>query len=650
MNLIDSSFFSDSPVAIYTCNREGIITSYNPAAAALWGREPVVGSDAWCGAWRAYDVDGAVLKENQLPLFLAMTGKRAPHQLEMVIEQPNGNRKRVLVYPRLTVHGDEITGATAYLVDITYRDEQDARQAFLSSIVESSDDAIISKDLNGIITSWNKGALQIFGFTEEEVVGKPITILIPQERMDEETHILGRIRTGQRVDHFQTVRLSKTGDAINISLSVSPVRDHTGRIIGASKIARDITSQVKAEKAIRLYASNLEAINSIGKSIAQKLEVSKVMQYVADAATELTDATFGAFFYDTYNEDGEPITLHAFAGTLKTFQDNGAAPMSSWCATPNQRMPLNLKDFAGSEAARTALDIRLPEIQRQGAASYLQVPVVSADDEVVGELFFGHTLPGQFNSRHEELVASIAAQAAIALDNSKLFEEVNALSRKKDEFIALASHELKTPLTSIGGFLQIVAKKTEDPIPLKFIDKAINQVAKLNKLVADLLDAARLENNRLPLSMETFDCRQLLVGIVEDFRYAHPENTIHFDDVDDDITITADKQRLEQVFVNLLDNAIKYSPGSYAVHVGLANQGNQVSISIKDNGIGMDEHQQKGLFTRFYRAQNGAAKIPGLGLGLYLSKKIVDEHDGQLTCRSAPGEGSEFTVTLPKNR
>src|SRR5690606_22058460 len=103
-------------------------------------------------------------------------------------------------------------------------------------------------------------------FTEEEVVGKPITILIPQERMDEETHILGRIRTGQRVDHFQTVRLSKTGDAINISLSVSPVRDHTGRIIGASKIARDITSQVKAEKAIRLYASNLEAINSIGKS------------------------------------------------------------------------------------------------------------------------------------------------------------------------------------------------------------------------------------------------------------------------------------------------------------------------------------------------------------------------------------------------
>ena len=647
MNLTDSPFFSESPVAIYTCNQAGLITAYNRAATELWGREPVIGIDAWCGAWRAYHLDGKVLGKDQHPLFIAMTRKHAPHQSELVVERPDGSRKRVLVYPMRIDHGDGIAGGAAYLVDVTYQDEQDGRQAFLSSIVESSDDAIISKDLNGIITSWNKGAQQIFGFTEEEVIGKPITILIPKERMDEETHILGRIRTGQRVDHFQTVRLSKWGDEINISLSVSPVRDNTGQIIGASKIARDITTQVKAEKAIRLYASNLEAINSIGKSIARKLDVRKVMQYVTDAATELTEATFGAFFYDTYNEGGEPITLHAFAGTLKPLQDNETGP-SHWDATPNRRTPVNLKDFAGSEAAYTALDIRLPDVQRQGAASYLQVPIVSADDEVVGELFFGHLLPGQFNSRHEELIASIAAQAAIALDNSKLFEEVKTLSRRKDEFIALASHELKTPLTSIGGFLQIVAKKTNDPIPLKFIDKAINQVAKLNKLVADLLDAARLENNKLPLHTEDFDCRDLLASIVEDFRYAHPAHPIHFDNTGTDIFVKGDKQRLEQVFINLLDNAIKYSPGTHAVHVDIASQNDKVSITIKDNGIGMDEHQQKGLFTRFYRAQNGAAKVPGLGLGLYLSKKIVDEHNGELTCRSAPAEGSAFTVTLPR--
>lgn len=651
MDLTDSPFFSESPIAVYTCNRQGLITAYNRAAAQLWGREPQLGQDAWCGAWRVFNADGSAMERDELPLYKTFTEKRAESPTEMIIERPDGTRRKVLVYPQVIRRGSIIDGTAAHVVDMIYKDEQETRQTYLSSIVESSDDAIISKNLDGIITSWNKGAQQIFGYTEEEVIGKSITILIPQDRTDEEVHILAQIKSGQKVDHFQTVRLDKSGSEISISLSVSPVKDSQGRIIGASKIARDITNQMKAETAVRLYASNLEAINSIGKSIAKKLDVSKIMQYVADTTTELTGAAFGAFFYDTVNQEDEPITLHAFAGTLTSLPGDEHSPLKSpWGDSPGQRASVNLRDFDGAEAAPTALDIRLPDVQRRGAASYLQVPVISSDDRVVGELFFGHPQPGRFHSRHEELVASIAAQAAIALDNSKLFEEVNAHSRRKDEFIALASHELKTPLTSVGGFLQIVARKTVDPLSRKFVDKAVNQVAKLNKLVADLLDAARLENTKLPFHMEAFDCRQLVMDIIENFGPAHPSHVIHFDDGVGDMTVTADQQRMEQVFVNLLDNAIKYSPASPAVYVHMANRGTHLEVTIKDEGIGMDERQQKELFTRFYRAKNNAANIPGLGLGLYLSKQIVDEHGGKLTCNSALGKGSTFTVSLPKNR
>ncbi|MFC3200006.1 PAS domain S-box protein [Parapedobacter deserti] len=643
----------DSPIAMYTCDGDGYITDYNGAATHLWGRKPTIGKDTWCGAWKSYSRDGSIMEWWECPMAKVIKSKTAIDREEMIIEQPDGNRRRVLVYPKPFFEGNTVIGAGAYLVDVTSKDETETRHAFLSSVVESSDDAIITKNLNGVITSWNKGAEQIFGYTEHEVLGKPITILIPDERIQEEAHILSQIRIGKKVDHFRTVRINKHGEELFISLTVSPVKDNSGRIVGASKIARDITKQAKAETAIRLYASNLEAINSISRSIAEKLEVTKIMQYVADVTTGLTGAAFGCFFYetDTKTADGDSTLLYTVSGgdeTLPGWVDGiSLRPARNDEAIMTPPFIINIKNIGSEPASPLAIDYRISLMQRANMASYLQIPVISSNGTVVGELFFGHPQQAAFDDRHEELVSSIASHAAIALDNSKLFEEVKALNKKKDEFIGLASHELKTPLTSISGFLQIIQKKANNPHTAKFIHKAITEVVKLNKLVSDLLDVTRVENGKLPFQMEAFDCKMLLFDMLETFQHTYPDRSMHYYDTVNDAMVCADRQRIEQVLINLLDNAVKYSPQSKNVYVSLSNIGEYIKISVRDEGIGMTEMQQKGLFTRFYRVESTPTKVPGLGLGLYLSKEIITSHSGELACKSEPGKGSEFYFTLP---
>src|SRR5690606_17821921 len=230
--------------------------------------------------------------------------------------------------------------------------------------------------------------------------------------------------------------------------------------------------------------------------------------------------------------------------------------------------------------------------------------------------------------------------------NSKLFEEVKRLNAKKDEFIALASHELRTPLTTINGYLQIVKKKLDDPKKITFIDKTLNQVTKLTKLVAEMLDISRIETGKLDFAMEPFDIRELVNDVVDTFRYAEASHTITFAEQGDPVPVMADKMRIEQVVTNLLGNAIKYSPQSNRVEVLLEYEDDSVRVNIKDQGIGITEEQQKQLFTRFYRAE-GTDKIPGVGIGLYLSKEIIERHGGTVGVESVFGKGSMFYFTLP---
>src|SRR5262245_2196452 len=247
------------PAAIYTTDAAGRITFYNEAAVALWGCRPRLLSDQWCGAWELYQPDGSPLPDDQGPLAIALKEGRPINGQEAVAERPDGTCVPFKAYPSpLHDSAGTLVGAINMLVDITERERAEQLHQRLASIVESSDDAIVSKDLNGIIATWNKGAERLFGYTSDEIIGKPITTLIPSDRRDEEDRIIKRIRHGQRVEHYETIRRRKDGSLIEISLTVSPVRDSHGRIIGASKIARDITERKRREEHISLLAREVD--------------------------------------------------------------------------------------------------------------------------------------------------------------------------------------------------------------------------------------------------------------------------------------------------------------------------------------------------------------------------------------------------------
>ena len=237
------------PVAVYGTDADGAITFYNQAAVELWGRRPEIGKTMWCGSWQLYGLDGKALAHDESSLAVALRERRPISGAEAVLERPDGTRVRFRAYPTpLFDEGGTVVGALNTLIDVTQFERAVEIRERLVSIVESSQDAIVAKDLNGIITSWNHGAEQLFGYTPEEVIGRPVTILIPFDHLNEEPEILGRIRRGEKVNHYETVRRRKDGSLVDVSLMVSPVKDREGRIVGASKIARDITERRRAEE------------------------------------------------------------------------------------------------------------------------------------------------------------------------------------------------------------------------------------------------------------------------------------------------------------------------------------------------------------------------------------------------------------------
>lgn len=239
------------PVAIYTTDRSGKITFYNRAAAELAGREPQIGVDEWCVTFRLFTPDGNPLPHEDCPMAVALKENRPIRNQEAIAQRPDGTLIPFLPFPTpLRDETGELIGAVNLLVDLSERRQAEEVRQHLSA-VESSFDAIVSKDLNGVIKSWNHGAERLFRYPASEAIGKPITMLIPADRQDEEVYILDRIRNGERVESYETVRRRKDGSLVPVSLTISPVRDGAGRIVGASKIARDISAAKESEYRIR---------------------------------------------------------------------------------------------------------------------------------------------------------------------------------------------------------------------------------------------------------------------------------------------------------------------------------------------------------------------------------------------------------------
>ena len=541
-------------------------------------------------------------------------------------------------------------------------EENDAekKQTMLAAIIDSSEDAIISKTLEGYITSWNAAAERLFGYREEEVIGKHISLLIPADRLQEEDMIIAHIRQGQRVQHFRTIRVTRSGNTIPISLTVSPIKVN-GVIVGASKIARDISDQLRAEQETQKHLKNLELLLSVGKTISEKLDLQSILQKVTDITTRLTGAEFGAFFYNMVNDKGESYQLFTLSGAPREAFEKFGMPRNT---------AVFQMTFDGVGILRSD-DIRQDPRYGKNAphkgmpkghlpvVSYLAVPVFSPTGGVIGGLFFGHSQPGIFQLEHEELVASISSQAGVAIDNAKLYEEIKMLSNLKDEFIGVAGHELRTPITTIKGYLQLLEDQTSEGLTKDFIEKSLRQVNKLNRLINDLLDVTRIHAGKLEYTMAPFSLTTLVKDCIEMVWQIHTSHIIESRLPEKDVIVLADASKIEQVLINFLTNAIKYSPGANKVYLAVTTEPypvdahppsgatHRVVVSVRDLGIGIQQEHIPQIFHRYYRANASQHVIGGLGIGLYISKDIVERHKGNIWVESNEGQGSTFYFALP---
>lgn len=529
----------------------------------------------------------------------------------------------------------------------------------LAAIVKSSDDAIIGKTLDGIITSWNPAAEQMYGYTAEEVVGRPISLICPPDHVDEIPSILERLRRGEQIEHYETVRRRKDGRLLNVSLTISPIRDQTGQIIGASKIARDITERKRVEERLREDARIIETLHTIGSKLTAKLDLQEIVQAMTDAGTTVTDAQFGSFFYNVVDGQGDSYKLYALSGV----------PPEEFSSLPMPRItPLFVPTFSGEAVIRlddVTADPRygqnppyngMPE-GHLPVRSYLAVPVVSRSGEVLGGLFFGHSEPGVFTERDERLVVGVAGQAAIAIDNARLYDQAQQAVSAREQFLSMASHELKTPLTTLKGSVQLLSRQlsqTElDRERLSaYADRLQVQMNRMEQLVADLLDVSRIQQGRLDLRPEVCDLREIASEVLVRCEEASERNEGHrlVLGAPEPVKAMVDPIRIDQALTNLVSNALKYSPQAPqggTIRLSVAQQNGDAVLAVSDQGIGISAADQERLFQPFARSEAVRGTVSGSGLGLHITRQIIEQHGGQITVESKVGIGSTFTIRLP---
>ncbi|GAM10799.1 non-motile and phage-resistance protein [Geobacter sp. OR-1] len=424
------------------------------------------------------------------------------------------------------------------MFDVTDRQKISASEHLLSAIVESSDDAIMSKDMDEIILSWNRGAERIYGYAAEEIIGCSIMLLVPPDRIKEIDDIMTALKHGERIEHFTTERLRKNGERIFVSLTVSPIRDSAGDVVSASIISRNISEQVRLANELQTQRTNQEEL------------IRKRTEELLERSSELQD---------------------------------------------NQQALMNIVD--------------------------------------------------DLNQKTDELEQA----------NAKLME----LDRLKSMFIASMSHELRTPLNSIIGFSSILCDEWLGPVNQEQKENLaiiLRSGKHLLTLINDVIDVSKIEAGKIEVKNEEFDLFDLMTEGIQYLEKDIKEKQLELQTHLRHLLIYSDRRRLLQCFINLLSNALKFTEyGSIAVEVasecGDTGEGTgQVMISVRDTGIGIVPEDIPRLFQPFVRLDSPMkATVPGTGLGLYLTRKLVGEVlNGDILCASEIGKGSTFTISIPE--
>ncbi|WP_288379593.1 GAF domain-containing protein [uncultured Massilia sp.] len=433
--------------------------------------------------------------------------------------------------------------------------------------------------------------------------------------------------------------------------------------------------RIRAEEALREETRMLELLNRAGSVLASTLDIDTLLQAITDAATELTGAEFGSFFYNGQDANGDAYLLYTLSGAPReAFTHLGhPRPTAIFAPTYNGGAPIRSDDITkdpryGSMGPHHGMPKgHLP------VRSYLAASVSSRSGEVLGGLFFGHSQPKMFDERTEELIAGFVAQAAVAIDNARLYEmaqraareregllaseraaraEAERHSKMKDEFLAMLAHELRNPLAPITSAAQLLNMPTVDEkLRLKAGSVIARQVRHMTELVDDLLDVSRVTRGLVKLENETLELSAVLRAAVEQAR-PHIEAREHVLSVEappQEVVVVGDRTRLVQVLVNLLNNAAKYTPPRGRIVLRLEAGLESARMTVIDNGAGMDAKLLPHVFDLFTQAERTPDRSQGgLGIGLALVKTIVQMHGGQVEAHSdGPNLGASVSVLLP---
>jgi len=464
------------------------------------------------------------------------------------------------------------------------------KSAILNSIVSTSDDAIISKNLEGIITSWNESAFRIFGYTAEEIIGVSILKLIPADRQHEEPIILEQLKRGVRVDHFETRRMRKDGTLIDVSLTISPILNAEGKIIGLSKIARDITAQraaeVDSERLAAIIASSDDAI------------ISKDLNSIV---TSWNGSACRIFGYTADEMVGSSI--------LKLI--------------PPDRHDEEPKILAELKKGNRVEHFETVRMKKDGTLIHVSLsisPIKDRSGKVIG-----------------------LSKIARDITEKKLTE------KKKDEFIGFVSHELKTPLTSLRSYIQVALHKSKGEnhdFISHALTKAEQQTKKMENMISDFLNISRFEDGQMKLEVSSFDLTSSIHACLEDARVSSSRHQLSYQGEKHAMAM-GDIEKISLVLTNLISNAQKYSPEGGAITISCDKTEHGFIVSVKDQGIGISKEDQKSMFQKFYRIKSEKTRfISGFGIGLYLASSIINMHGSAIHVESTVGLGSIFSFSL----
>ncbi len=588
--------YVDAPVV--ACDLTGRLTYFNPAAVQFWGGRPQPGA-TWCQGlhlWR----DGRRVDARNCLLAEAIREEREACDDNIEFEGGDGVRRRIAVRAAPMRRQGTIIGAFAVARDSVDRRALGLARERLTAIVQSSDDAIISTDIDGVITSWNEGAHRLYGYVAEEMIGRPMSLLIPTDRADEEPGVLGRVLSGATIDHYETFRRRKDGTEVAVSLSVSPVHDDAGVIVGASKIARDVSERHAAD----LVRSRLAAIVESSDDAI----VSKDLHGIITTWNRGAERLFG---YAASEAVGKPITI----------------------LIPPERLdeePQVLGRIVQGESIEHFETLRRHKNGALLDISLTVSPIRNRLGVIVG-----------------------ASKIARDITERKRAERQLALAdQRKDEFIATLSHELRNPLAPLRTSIEVMRTQLDlPPTTQSLVYIMRRQVDHLVRLVDDLLEVSRVSRGTVVLEKVTLLLDDVLRDAVEISRPLI-ESSAHQLTValrPGRYGIVGDRVRLVQVFSNLLNNAAKFTPKGGVITLDLQALEQEAIVRIADTGVGIPSDDLEnifGLFTQLAQRHSSG----GLGVGLSLARRLVEMHGGSVRASSeGVGHGTTFIVRLPLN-